>query len=113
MEKIQDFVGLEGLNDDDFVSAGTDVFCVGDIIHGFKSDAGMTSPHQVTSQEAAKAVVSSPVLAIGIVLLARFERLHYDMMENQNKTHQLLEALLNKTNSNGGVLNGSDELSGL
>lgn len=93
MQIIQEFVGLQGLSNDDFVSAGTDVLCVGDIIHGFTSESGVASTHQVTSQNAAKAILSNPVLAVGIVLLARLERIHYDLLENQNITHQLLQKM--------------------
>lgn len=113
MQKIQDFIGLEGLNNDDFVSAGTDVLCVGDIIHGLKCDAVMASSRQASSQEAAKAILSNPVLAIGIVLLARLDRMHYDMLENQNITHQLLQELINKTSADESVLDKPSDLSGV
>ena len=96
MDALKEFVGLDGLTDDDFVSAATDILCTGDIIHGFKNPQGMPLGQEVSNQEASEAVIKNPNLAVGIVLLTRLERLHFDCLEGQKTTQLLLQELCEK-----------------
>lgn len=91
MDALKEFIGLDGLTDDDVASAAADILCVGDIIHGFENPKSVPIGYKVSSQEASEAILENPVLAVGIVLLARLDRLHYDYLESQKTTHLLLQ----------------------
>ena len=91
MDALKEFVGLDGLTNDDLVSAATDILCTGDIIHGFNNPQGVPLGREVSNQEASEAVIKNPILAVGIGLLARLERLHFDYLESQKTTHLLLQ----------------------
>ena len=94
MDALKEFVGLDGLTNDDLVSAATDILCTGDIIHGFKNPQSVPLGREVSNQEASEAVIKNPTLAFSIVLSARLERMHYDYLESQKTTHLLLQDVI-------------------
>jgi hypothetical protein len=110
MDALKEFVGLDGLTNDDLVSAATDILCTGDIIHGFKNPQSVPLGREVSNQEASEAVIKNPTLAFSIVLSARLERMHYDYLESQKTTHLLLQDVIESIDCAGTKAPLADEV---
>lgn len=100
MKKIDDFIGLDGLSDDDFIGIGVDLLNAGETIYGLTlstkeiiSNTQKDKPEIVNTDLCAEMVLKHPLLAIGIVFLARSENFHFHFLEGSHTHNQLLQVI--------------------
>ncbi len=80
--KDDDFTGLEGLTGDDFLTVAADLYVVAEQI--------LSIEKETDKSKSADAIIKNPILAIGIVLNGRLEKIHFDYLESQHKLRSLL-----------------------
>jgi hypothetical protein len=86
INKDDDFIGLKGLTGDDFLDVGLDLYEAADQI--------LSIEKETDRDKGADALIKNPILAIGIVLNARLEKIHFDYLESQHKLRSLLSGLI-------------------
>jgi len=92
MKTIVDIDSLESLTLGDIGSAAIDLLSAGDQIHGFENPINsIDTPLRNSGDDSARMVLKHPDLAVGLVKIARLERLHFDYLIESNQTNQLLQ----------------------
>lgn len=93
MSSVNEFQGKESLNQDDFFCASVDLLLAGEQVHSLENlNKHIDAPSRADTDDAC-AVIKNPILSVGIAMLARFEKLHFDHMENSHATNQHLQTI--------------------
>ena len=85
--KDEDF-SLDSLTHDDFMMSAVDLFGAAEQIISFKKSAEQFIDEENDS------IIKNPILAIGIVLLSRLDRMHFDFAETEHRKCSLLSDLI-------------------
>lgn len=84
--KDDDFSGIDSLTKDDVVMAAVDMLAAANEIMSFIRESNRDF--------ACESIIKNPILAIGIVLLTRLDRMHFDFAETEHKKCSLLSDLV-------------------
>lgn len=86
MNNADEFNGLNGLSKEDMSDSSIDLLVAADSVKGFLNESYRDSDSM--------AIIKNPILAIGIVLLSRLERMHFDFAETEHRKCSLLSDLI-------------------
>lgn len=92
MKTIVDIEYFECLTPDELSNAAVDLLSAGEQIHGFENPIkSIDEPLRNSCDNDVCMVLKHPVLAVGLVMIARLEKLHIDYLIESNQTNQLLQ----------------------